>query len=169
VEGLLRFVIGLLMDQWPFRWCLRRGGRDRQCNPHCVAFRSVLGGKILVGFQIQVALMRVADREQETDLWADAGHTSLKIAELCAGAAVAGELLKEIAGKPDMHVLAHELRCGPVDMKVQVRVDEVVRQASDDGKFVSRFWIEIGVAGARIHGDKTEAEIGKARIVIPLC
>jgi hypothetical protein len=34
---------------------------------------------------------------------------------------------------------------------------------------VSRFWIEIGVAGARIHGDKTEAEIGKARIVIPLC
>jgi hypothetical protein len=94
-----------------------------------------------------------ANREEEPDLWANAGHTSLKIAELCAGAAVAGELLKEIAGKPDLDILAHELRCGPVDMKVdavlvlQVWVDEVVRQASDDGKLMSGLWIEIGVAG----------------------
>jgi hypothetical protein len=57
--------------------------------------------------------MLFANREKEPDLWPDAGHTSLEIAELCAGAAVAGELLKEIPGKPDLHILAHELRILP--------------------------------------------------------
>ena len=77
--------------------------------------------------------MLLANREEETDLWANAGHAAFEIAKLCAGAAVAGELLKEIAGNPDLDILAHELRCGPVDMEIdavlvlQVRVDEVVR------------------------------------------
>ena len=61
--------------------------------------------------------MLFADREKKPDLRADAGHASLEITELCPGTAVAGELLKEIAGKPDLDILAHELRCGPVDMK----------------------------------------------------
>ena len=93
-------------------------------------------------------------------------------AELRAGAAVTCELLKEISGKSDLHILAHELRCAPVDMKVdavlvlQVRVDEVVRQAPDDGKFVSGLWIEIGVADTAVQRHKTKTEIGKARMIV---
>jgi hypothetical protein len=101
------------MDPRTLRWRLWSSGRDRKCNPRGVAFRLVLRGKVLVRFQIEVALMRFAHREEEPDLWTNAGHTSLKIAELCAGAAVAGELLKEIAGNPDLHILAHELAMPP--------------------------------------------------------
>src|ERR1700716_656381 len=91
----------------------------------------------------------------------------LKSPSLAPEPAVAGELLKEIAGKPDLHILADELRCAPVDMEVdavlvlQVRIGEAVRQASDDGKFAPGLWIEIGVADAAIHCHKTEAEIGE--------
>src|SRR3981189_1721490 len=96
----------------------------------------------------------------------------LKSPGLGRGAAVAGELLKEIAGNTDLDILTHELRCGPVDVKVdavlvlQVRVDEVVRQASDDGKLMPGLRIEIGVAGTAVHRHPTEAEIGKAGMVV---
>ena len=116
--------------------------------------------------------MLLTDREEETDLWANAGHTTLEIAELRAGAAVAGELLKEIAGKPDLDVLAHELRGCPVDVKVdavlvlQGVVHEVVGQAADDGKFMSSLRIEIGVSGTSIERHPTEAEIAKARAIV---
>ena len=87
--------------------------------------------------------MLLPKREQKSDLRTNTGHTTFEIAELCAGAAIPGELLKEISGNADLDILAHELRCGPVDMEVdavlvlQVVVDEVVRQASDDRKFMS--------------------------------
>src|ERR1700682_2600451 len=89
------------------------GGRDRERHPRGVAFGSVLGRKVLIGFQIEIALMLLAKGKQEADLGANAGHTAFEIAELCTGAAVAGKLLKEIAGDPDLDILTHELRCGP--------------------------------------------------------
>ena len=76
---------------------------------------------------------------------------TFEIAELCAGAAIPGELLKEISGN------AQELRCSPVDMEVdailvlQVVVDEVVRQASDGRKFMSGFGIEMPTSTCRGH------------------
>jgi hypothetical protein len=76
-------------------WRLWSSGRDRERNPRCVAFRSILASEVLVGFQIEIALMRFAKREEEPDLWTDAGYPPLEIAKRCAGAAVAGELLKK--------------------------------------------------------------------------
>jgi hypothetical protein len=37
---------------------------------------------------------------------------------------------------------------------------------SDDGKFASGLWIEIGAAGTAIHCDKSEAEIGEPRGIV---
>src|SRR5260221_1476464 len=116
--------------------------------------------------------MLLPKREQKSDLRTNTGHTTFEIAELCAGAAIPGELLKEISGNADLDILAHELRCGQVDMQVdsvlvlQVVVDEVVRQASDDRKFMSGFGIEIGVPGTPVDRHPTEAEIGKAGMIV---
>src|SRR4051812_29273669 len=151
----------LLAAQRRLRWCFRSSGCDRERDPGRVAFRPVLHGNIFVCFQIQVALMLLANWEKKPDLRPDTDGASLEVAELCARAGVASELLKEIAGEPHMHIFAYELRCAPIDMKVdavlvlQVRVDEIVGQAPRDGKFVSGLGIEIGVAGAGIHGHKT--------------
>jgi hypothetical protein len=49
---------------------------------------------------------------------------------------------------------------------LRVRVDEAVGQASDHGKLTPGLWVEIGVAGAAIDCDKSEAEIRKPRGII---
>jgi hypothetical protein len=48
----------------------------------------------------------VADREGKAGLRANAGDARLEVAERCAGTAVAGELLEEVADDADMDVFA---------------------------------------------------------------
>jgi hypothetical protein len=50
--------------------------------------------------------MLLPKREQKSDLRTNTGHMTFEIAELCAGAAIPGELLKEISGNADLLDLA---------------------------------------------------------------
>jgi hypothetical protein len=54
--------------RYGFGWCWRNRERD----PGAAALREVLGGDVLVGFQVKVAAILAADREQESKLRADA-------------------------------------------------------------------------------------------------
>src|SRR5215510_16484950 len=85
------------------RWC---GRRDHEGQPRAVTLRPVLDGEVPVGPQVEITLIFFAQREEKSDLRTDAEHASLEIAELCAGAAVAGELLEDVARDAGMNGLA---------------------------------------------------------------
>ena len=81
----------------------------------------MLGREFLVDLQVEIAL-QFSDRKQKAGLRTNTDDTRLEIAECRAGSAVAGELLIIIADQPQMHLLGHEAREPPI----QVRVDAVL-------------------------------------------
>jgi hypothetical protein len=79
--------------------------------------RTVLHLKILITSQIEIALIAFADGKYKPDLRTDADRLPFERSKLGAGAAVAGELLEEIAGDPDLDALADDLRRNPIEAK----------------------------------------------------
>ena len=73
---------------------------------------------IPVAAQVQIAFVSLPGRKEEADLRADADRGALVVAELRAEAAVAGDLLIDIAGQPEVNALADELRRRPVEIEV---------------------------------------------------
>ena len=78
------------------RWRCRR---DHECDPGVPAVRPVLGGEFPVALEIEIAL-HVADREDEPDLRAEADDLRLEAADPIAVAAVAADLLVDVADEP---------------------------------------------------------------------
>src|SRR5262249_34035030 len=149
-----------------------RGRRNRQGDPGGPSFRPVFRRKILVGLHVEIALIAFRDRKDETHLRTDAEDAALEGAERRAWAAVAGELLKVIAGRADEKVLADELRRAPIEMKIyavlilQIAIHQTVGHATNDREFMPGLRIEIGVAYTSVEGRETQTEIGEpVRIV----
>src|SRR5215510_2091764 len=88
------------------RGCRRR---DRECDPRIPAVGTVLRGKFVVVLQIEIAL-QVADRKDEAELRASPDHLRLKAADAVARAAVAADLLIDVAHRANLKLLGHELR-----------------------------------------------------------
>src|SRR5688572_677341 len=89
----------LLQMPRPARRCrfLRRRRRKAECDHRGLVGGPVLGVDVPVGADVQVARIAFPRREEETDLGADADRGTLVVAKLGAGAAVAGDLLIDIA------------------------------------------------------------------------
>src|SRR5262245_49978209 len=146
---------------------LGRRRRKREGHPDGETIRPVLRRKVPVALEIDIALISFGRREHEPDLRSKTKHASFEVAKPCTSAAVASDLLEVIADQSDVEILAHELRCAPIDMEVdavlilEVRIDEIVRQAGHDGKFISGFCVEIRISSSAIDRHETEAEIGE--------
>lgn len=95
----------------------------------------------------------------------------LEAADTMTGAAVAADLLVNIADEPDLNLLGRKLRSTPVKVHVDAvlvlggRVDEIVGEAKQAGKFVSGLRIEIGVT-ARIDRPMPDPNVGQPHRVI---
>src|SRR5262249_51192909 len=75
--------------------------RDYECDPGVPSVRSVVVGEFPVAFEIEVALRRGAQRNNDSELRADADDLRLEAANAIAGAAVAADLLVDIANGTD--------------------------------------------------------------------
>ena len=88
------------------------------------------------------------------------------------GAAVGRELLVEVADEADLHGLGHELRRPPVEMPVDAilivgaRIDEIVGQPGDHGKFVACLGIGIRVPDTAIDGTVAYFDICQAVCIV---
>ena len=113
--------------------------------------------------------MHVADRKQEPDLGADAKHLRLEAANTVAGAAVAADLLIDIAHEANHDLLRQELRCTPVEVQVDAAlilrrsIFEIVGDAEHPRKFVAGLRIEIGVTAAGVDRAVSDANIRQVR------
>src|SRR5438552_18931253 len=95
----------LFRDHSPRRRARRGGGRgDRERDPGIPAGGAVLRSEFAVVLQIEIAL-QVADRKDESELRPDADHLRLKAADPVAGAAVAADLLVDVADRADLKLL----------------------------------------------------------------
>jgi hypothetical protein len=90
-----------------------------------------------------------------------------------AGAAVAGNLVEEVADEPRQKLFRQELRSAPIEMKIDTvlvlkgLVDKVIGEIRSGGKLAPGLWVEIGVAAAPAQSTMPNAEIGQAgRVVI---
>src|SRR5215468_10985049 len=92
----------------------RRVLRNRKRHPGIPARGPVLGGEFLVSLDVEEAL-HGAYREDESDLRPDGRHLRLEAADVISRAAVAADLLVDIADETDKGLLAQELRGGPVE------------------------------------------------------
>ena len=125
-------------------------------------------GKLLIGFQIEIALPG-PDREQKRELWPNANNLRLEAAHPVAGATVATNFFINVAHDADRKLLRQKLRGGPIKVPVNTvliigtRVSEIISKPCHCGKFVTSFLIEIRVAKAAIDRAMTDAEIGKPR------
>src|SRR5262249_45725525 len=109
-----------------------------------------------VGLQVDISLHLVSDREEVADLRPDADHPRLEAADTIARAAVAADLLIEVAHEADLPLLAQELRHAPVEVHVDAilvlsgGVYEVVGESKDRRSFMSGRLVEIGIAAASV-------------------
>src|SRR6266487_3825796 len=112
-------ALGYLFRDHPSRWRTRRGRRrrDRERDPGVPAVGTVLRGKFAVVLQIEIAL-KVPDRKDEAELRANPNDLRLKATDAVAGAAVAADLLIDVAYRSDLKLLSQELRRGPIEMHV---------------------------------------------------
>ncbi len=78
-------------------------------DDNCVKFR--------VGFLIDIAL-HATDREKVSDLRTDAGDPRLETADMVAGAAVARQLIVNVADQTNLNLLGHKLRRAPIEVHV---------------------------------------------------
>ena len=69
--------------------------------------------EFFVALEVQIALV-IADRKDVTDLWPDADHSRLEVANSVARSAVARELIVEISDQANMQLLGQKLRGTPV-------------------------------------------------------
>ncbi len=93
-----RCTLNRLFRDHPARWRGRRGcrRRNRERDPGVPAVGTVLRCKFAIILQIEIAL-QVADRKDEAVLRANPDHLRVKAADAVAGAAVAADLLVDIA------------------------------------------------------------------------
>src|SRR5262245_43470069 len=75
--------------------------RDHECDPGVPAIGPVVVGKFPVAFEIEVALRRVAQGNNDSELRTDADDLRLEAADAVAGATVAAHLLVDIANGTD--------------------------------------------------------------------
>src|SRR4029453_393014 len=90
-------------------------------------------------------------------------------ANTIAGAAVAADLLVDIAHEANHDLLRQELRCTPVEVHVDAvlilrrSVLEIVGEGEHTGEFMAGLGIEIGVAAAGVDRAVSDAYIRQAR------
>src|SRR6516165_12659447 len=85
-----------------FRW------RDHECDPGVPAIGPVLVREFPVAFDVEIALRRGAQGNNESELWTHANHPRLEAAHPIAGTAVATDLLVDIAHKSGQKLLGQE-------------------------------------------------------------
>src|SRR5262249_12487757 len=110
---------------WLFRdHSSRRGARrlfrrrDHECDPGIPAIGPVLVGEFPIASEVEIALRRGAQGNDESELRADADNLRLEAADAVAGAAVAADLLIDVAHSSDQKLLGQELRGGPIEVHV---------------------------------------------------
>src|SRR5262245_41779477 len=111
---------GLLLRHHSSRRGARRlfRRRENKCGPGIPAVGPILCGEFLVAFDVEVALRRGGQGNDESELRAHANHARLEAAHAIAGAAVATDLLVDIAHQSGLKLLGEELRRAPIEMHV---------------------------------------------------
>src|SRR5271154_1276206 len=111
--------------------------------------------ELLIALEVQICLF-ISEWEDVPDLRADADDARHEGTDMVAAAAVAGQLVVHIAYRSDQQLLGKELRCAPIEMKIDavlivgIRINVVVGEASDCGELVSILRVEIGVTGTAV-------------------
>src|SRR5258706_4228400 len=100
---------------WVARRLFRR--RDHECDPCIPAIGPVCRVELRIGFEVHIAL-QIAERDDVTDLRPDADYLRLEATYPIAGAAVATELIVDIADYADLNLLGQELRRAPIEVHV---------------------------------------------------
>ena len=124
-------------------------------------------GKFLVTLEVQVSLL-VSNREQITDLGANAENAGPESAEERGRAKIVGNLLISVSDQSGEHLLGQKVRRAPVKMEVDAililrgRVLEIVGEAGNAGEFDSRRRVEVGIAGAEVDAAMPDADVGQA-------
>src|SRR6476659_1449216 len=80
---------------------LGRGIGNRECQPEIPALGAVLGRKLLVALQVQIALL-VTERKNVTDLGPEARDARAEAAERSRRAEIVGDLLEVIANEAEL-------------------------------------------------------------------
>src|SRR5215472_14256828 len=156
------------VHEWLCRRRRRCSGRDRETEPDVPAVWPVLVGELPVGFQVEISL-QVPNGKEVADLRPEADDARLKTADAVSGAAVTADLLIEVANNTDQKLLRQELRCLPVEMKVDAilvicgRIFQIVGKARGSRKFVPHRLVQVGVTGANVRGPMPNAHIREAR------
>src|SRR5207245_1796324 len=107
-----------------------------------------------------------------TELRAGACNARLEATDPVAGAAIAARLIVEVAHQADLELLGQKPRRAPVQMDIDAAlifgggIDEVVSQSSHRRKFISRLFVEIGVAGPAVQRAVPDADIREAGHVV---
>src|SRR5262249_20518309 len=149
---------------------IRRGAVLGACSAHerhpgVPAVGSVVVGEFPVAFEIDVALRRGAQGNDDSELRADADDLRLETADAIAAAAVAADLLVDLANGTDKKLLRQELRRAPIEVHVDAvlilrrLVGEIVGEAEHAGEFVPGLRVEIGVAAAGIDRPMPDADV----------
>ena len=100
-----------------------------------------------------------------SELRADPNHPRLEAAHSIARAAVATDLLVDIAHQSGLKLLGQELRRAPIEMHVDAvlilgrLIGEIVGEAEHAGEFVPGLGIEVGVAAAGVDRAVPDADI----------
>src|SRR6195256_4828556 len=132
----------------------------------------MLGAELLVALQVEIGLMRGAERQNVAELRPDAEDARLEASNPIAGAAVAGELLVGVADQAELHLLGEELRRAPIQMRVdsvlvlRVGIFEIVGEAEHRREFPAGLRIEISVAPTGVDRIVSDAEIGEAGRIV---
>src|SRR5439155_361361 len=98
------------------RRLLRR--REHERDPGIPAIRPVCIVELPVALEVQIGPRRGADGNNEPDLRPDADHARLEASDAIAGAAVAADLIIDVAYEPDLKLLGQELRGAPIEMHI---------------------------------------------------
>src|SRR5262245_15636802 len=158
---------GLLLRHHSSRRGARRlfRRRDHKCDPGVPAVRSILCGEFLVAFDVEVALRRGGQGNDEPELRAHTDHLGLEATHPIAGAAVATQLSVDVADETGLKLFGQELRRAPIEMHVDAvlilrrLIGEIVGEAEHAGEFVPGLRIEIGVAAAGVDSAVPDADI----------
>src|ERR1700761_7686700 len=89
-------------------------GRDHKCQPGIPAGRSIHVAKFPIGFEVDVTLEALTQRNDVAELRTDAEYLRLETSDMVARAAVATEFFVGVACQTNLNLLGQELRRAPI-------------------------------------------------------
>ena len=139
--------------------------RDHERDPGIPSVGPVLVGEFPIAFEIEITLRLGSQGNDESELRAGADDLRLEAADAVAGAAVATDLLVDVADDTDLELLGQELRRSPIEVHIDAililrrLVGEVVGEAEHARELVPGLRIEIGITAAGVDRAMADADV----------